>query len=315
MQKLVFIISAIIGTLCILFFSAQSPLDAQVTRNGGRGQDESVAAAAVLIEQQPPSCATPDATMVERCKQWEASILDVTLRLELALKTLGDEPSRSITVTIAHATVVGGRFLVTHNHFALSPGQQHDSQLLSLSAYHPDATPAIHQAPPHTFRVFSAGPQTLVFDFGEYGGQGAFDYMGIASAQVGTWQALGLRPGMEVAQVDWDGQNTHVDWVRVSRIDLDHGIPALELENYVAPGASGGGVFYADHHVANNWFRSVDKEFSSGTTVAERTFAALNETVLTALLTGSAVPAQATTARLSAANSPLNQTAADFGVR
>lgn len=306
MRKSIFVISSIIGALCILLFSPQSPLDVRVTRDDGRREEQTGAGPAVNADQRSTSCVTPDAASAERCKDMEASILDVTLRLELAVKNLGDKGSgKPITVIIAHATVVGGRFLVTHNHFAISPDEHNDSQLLTLSAYHADGTPAVHQAPAHTFRVFSAGEQTLVFDFGQYGGQGAFDYMRMASAQMGTWQGLGLRPGMEVAQVDWDGQTTHVDWVRVSGIELDTGIPALQLENYVAPGASGGGVFYAGHHIGNNWFRRVYRQASTAEIVGKRTVAALNETSLIPLVARATIPAQGANATLSARNLPL----------
>lgn len=130
-----------------------------------------------------------------------------------------------------------------------------------------------------------------------------------------TWQALGLRPGMEVAQLNWDGQNTHVDWVRVSRIDLDNGTPVVRLENYVAPGASGGGVFYAGHHIGNNWFRRADMQFSAGTSVKKWTFAALNETGLATLVAGNTESDWAWTAPLSTGNSLLNLAPTDVIVR
>lgn len=316
MRKLILITSAITGALCILMMSDQSPVDARPTAERGRLAQPAEAGTATGAEQKPATCSTPDAMTVERCKQLETSTLEVTLRLEMTVRQMDDKSSgKPDTVSIAHATVVGGRFLVTHNHFAHSPDEQNDSQLVTLSAYRADGTLAIRQAFPHTFHVFSAGPQTLVFDFGHYGGQGAFDYMGMASAQLGAWQTLGLRPGMEVAQVDWDGQKTHIDWVRVSSIDLDNGTPVLQLENYVAPGASGGGIFYAGYHIGNNWLREIDKEFNTGKTVGKRTVAALNDTSMIALAAGTAEPAETMTAPLPAGNLPRNLAPTDVVVR
>ena len=307
MQKLLFIIGSFIGVLFTLLFPVQSPLDAQVVTNG-YGLEREVEASKIIGGQlQTTSCAKPNITDVERCQQLEAEILDVTLRLEITVKRLNDDGSSGPSfVSVGHATVVDGRFLVTHNHFAQSPDEQYDSQLLTLSAYRADGTAAIHRAPSHTFQVFSAGPETLVFDFGQYGGQGAFDYLGLTSAQLATWQALELRPGVEVAQVDWDCQKTFIDWVQVSSIGLENGTPVLQLNNYVEPGASGGGIFYAGYHVGNNWFRDIDKQFITGRTLRRFTAAALNESDLIAFTTELAEQAPAATTSLPDGDSLLN---------
>ncbi|MFW5943111.1 MAG: hypothetical protein ACOCXI_15010, partial [Chloroflexota bacterium] len=307
--------SLFVGVLYALFFPVQWPLDARVAANG-YGPEQDVMASKVIGGQLQTTCAVPDIADLERCQQLEAAILATTLRLEITVKTLDDHGSgRPTTISIGHATVVNGRFLVTHNHFAVSPHEQHNCQLLTLSAYRADGSLALHQAPAHTFQVFITGPQTLVFDFGEYGGQGAFDYMGMASTQVGTWQALGLRPGAEVAQVNWDGQKSHIDWVQVSSIGHENGTPVLQLDNYAEPGASGGGVFFAGYHVGNNWYRDADKLFITGKTVRKWTVAALNDTSLIALATSDAESPLAATASLPDGSSLLNKATADAVVR
>lgn len=316
MQRFLLILGSFMGMLCILLFTAQSTLEARVAPNGYGIEQEVEARKVVGGQQEPASCAAPDVTAGEQCRQLEAAILDVTLRLELTIKTLDDDGSGAPTsVSVGHATVVDGRFLVTHNHFAQSPDNQQASQLLTLSAYRADGTRAIHQAPAHTFQVLTAGPQTLVFDFGQYGGQDAFDYMGMASARLVTWQALGMRPGSEVAQVNWDGQKTSIDWVQVSSIGRENGVPALQLDNYVEPGASGGGIFYAGYHVGNNWFRDVDKQFVTGRTLRKFTAAALNDTALKTLTTELSEHATAAAASLPDGGALLNLASSNTVVR
>ncbi|HSM57751.1 MAG TPA: hypothetical protein VK879_16480 [Candidatus Sulfomarinibacteraceae bacterium] len=316
MQKLLLISSLLIGVVYALLFPVQWPPDAGIATNGNGAEQEVTMNTVIGPQVQTTSCVAPSITGVERCQQLEAAILATTLRLEITLKTLHSHGSGSPTrVSVGHATVVDGRFLVTHNHFAQSPDEQQERKLLTLSAYRADGSLAIHQAPPHTFQVFMAGPQTLVFDFGQYGGQGAFDYMGMASAQLGAWQALGLRPGTEVGQVNWDGKKSHVDWVQVSSVGLENGIPVLQLDNYAEPGASGGGVFYAGHHVGNNWYRNAARLFITGKTLREWTVAALNDTNLIALTTGDTEPALTKAAPLPNGGSLLNLATADAVVR
>jgi len=178
---------------------------------------------------------------------------------------------------------MAGRYLVTHNPFSLSPENRNDGYLRKLSAYRLDGTVLIYDAPFHVFEVLIAEPQTLVFDFGEYDRQGALAYYGMASAEFGQWQALNPQPGDEVAQVNWDGRVTSVDWVRVSAIGEKNGTPVLEMDNFVEPGASGGGIFYEGYHLGNNWIRATDTEATTGQTVRQFTLAALNTADLLAL--------------------------------
>jgi hypothetical protein len=120
--------------------------------------------------------------------------------------------------------------------------------------------------------------ETLVLDFGTYrdGGTEMFTAFGLASAEPAAWGSLPIQPGMEVAQVDWDGSNTHVDWVTIEGIITDGGTPRLELDNYVEGGASGGGVFWGGYHIANNWYRATTNNANSGAVIRQYSAAALN---------------------------------------
>lgn len=269
-----------IAILAPLFFgvSADTQLTASVVpaeQAGGDLQDEM---------QALPSCAAPDATNVERCRQLEANILAVTLRVRIEeLASKAGEGYEVVDHSIGHATVMAGRYLVTHNHFSLSLEDLNDGHLRRLSAYGPDGSVIVQHAPFHVFEVHIPEPQTLVFDFGTYGREGALAYAGFASAQFADWQTLGLQSGDEVAQVTWDGRSTFVDWVRVLRTRDQDGMPALELDSYVAQGASGGGIFYQGYHVGNNWFHGSAEDAASGEVLWQFTVAALNGVNLLAL--------------------------------
>lgn len=223
------------------------------------------------------SCAAPEVSNVERCRQLEAHIQAVTLRLKIEVLTRVETGEYGVVDTsIGHATVMAGRYLVTHNHFSLSLEDLNDGNLRRLSAYSPDGSVIVQHAPFHVFEVYIPEPQTLVFDFGAYGREGALAYAGYSSAQFADWQTLGLQPGDEVAQVNWDGRSTYVQWVRVSRTRVQDGAVALELQNYVAEGASGGGIFYQGYHVGNNWFHGSAEHAMSGEVLWQFTVAALN---------------------------------------
>lgn len=234
--------------------------------------------------QASPSCAEPDAANAERCRQLVAHILAATLRLKIEVLARAEGGGYEVVdASIGHATVMAGRYLVTHNHFSLSLEDLDDGHLRRLSAYGPDGSVIVQHASFHVFDVLIPQPQMLVFDFGTYGREGALAYAGFASAQFADWQTLGLQPGDEVAQVNWDGRSTFVEWVRVSRARDQDGTPALELDSYVAQGASGGGIFYQGYHVGNNWFHGSAEHATSGEVLWQFTVAALNGEKLLAL--------------------------------
>ena len=121
--------------------------------------------------------------------------------------------------TLSHATVIGGRYLLTHNHFGLPLSQlllfnrNAAGGFTGVSVLRVDGTALLDQAPLDSFVVVEERGETLLLDFGEVAGQGIFDTLGIPSASVARGGALPLRAGMEVAPVDWDGEgHTRVYW-------------------------------------------------------------------------------------------------------
>jgi hypothetical protein len=114
--------------------------------------------------------------------------------------------------------------------------------------------------------------ELLVFAYKE---ADLFAELGFESAEFKDWGSLTLEAGMEVAQIDWDGATTRVDWTTIQEVKLEDGAPRLVLEDGAIPGASGGGIFLNGFHVANNW-RIEEQVDASGAVVDTVTTVALN---------------------------------------
>lgn len=196
------------------------------------------------------SCATPAAEMVPVCDAQEQKILASTVRLMF----LGPDP-----VNIGHGTVVGGRYVLTHNHYpSFQPGRVGDGRNAThISVALANGEFILQNVPLSSYAVVPLDPGTLLLDFQTIDGIGFFDHLGIPSAPVAVWNSFAIQPGSEVAQVNWDGETTFVQWARVSTIRDTGSTPALELENFIELGASGGGVYYAGYHIGNNWLQGM----------------------------------------------------------
>ncbi|MDJ0752141.1 MAG: hypothetical protein QNJ45_01380 [Ardenticatenaceae bacterium] len=155
---------------------------------------------------------------------------------------------------VSHGTVMAGRYLVTHNHFPFDLSQittNPTEQFKSFSLYRADGRPLIDHSPLTNIVVISEKAETLVLDFGKFGDQGFFDFLGVPSAQFAHDKKI--TAGFEVAQLNWNGQQAYIIWVKVREVLLLDGVPTIVLESTLAEGASGGGIFLNGQHVANNW--------------------------------------------------------------
>lgn len=178
-----------------------------------------------------------------------------------------------------YATIKDGRYLVSHNHYnetVFSMLQAGDpDNLLFINVY--DAKGGILlQVPAQTVTVALAEGETSVWDFGQVDGVGVFASLGLPSAQFMTGQRLALQPGMEVAQIDWDGHTSYVTWTTIEAAKDVSDIPALKLTSCIRDGASGGGLFWQGIHVGNNWSRSPECDFESAPSSAQYSFVTLN---------------------------------------
>jgi hypothetical protein len=213
------------------------------------------------------------------CATQEAQILDSVVRFALHAEFQKGQPI-DFFGSVGHATVMAGRYMVTHNHYsvdllALSP--TNTQGLTGFSLYNAAGERIVRNAPVHTFQVSAQDAQTLVLDFGpDY-----FNNLNIPSASFIAAQSAELSIGAEVAQLDWDGERAYVVWTTMARVVTQHASPHLELEHYAMMGASGGGVFWQGQHIANNWAHVTMTDPDSGAFMRAYSLAALNtETVL-----------------------------------
>ena len=111
----------------------------------------------------------------------------------------------------------------------------------------------------------------------DYGTTGYLGFMlgldGVISSDFDTYIP---GPNTEVAQVNWDGSKTLINWTRVNKPRTEDGVQVIELNNYARSGSSGGGVFWNGNHIANNWSSSRVVTYPAGETSREYSVAALN---------------------------------------
>jgi hypothetical protein len=173
---------------------------------------------------------------------------------------------------------MNGRYLVVHNHFHFDVNVFGGAfaEDIFINLYRADGQTLIQNLHPPVFRVVREEPETMLWDFGPgESGEGFFESLGVISASFKGPDQVHPKPGSEVAQVVWDGQSTGVEWVMIEEVNLDGEQPTIMLGNPLHPGASGGGVFWEGHHIANNWMRMrfID---ANGQMTREASLAALN---------------------------------------
>lgn len=222
-----------------------------------------------------PSCARPTPDLIPACDEAARRILASTVRLEFHGPSGG----------IGHATVIGGRYLVTHNHYPVTAATLNsggEGLVTAVSVYKANGDIILLKAPLSYLTVVVEEPEMLVLDFNVYSGTGFFDSLGVPSAEYNRGDSLNLIAGSEVAQIDWDGTTAHVEWAQVVMVPVGDRPARLEIDNYVEQGASGGGVFYQGVHIANNWTRQTDR-LESGEIVRQYSVVAMNTTDVLAI--------------------------------
>lgn len=212
-----------------------------------------VAPADATFETQQ-SCAQPTGKVAQACREIERRILAATVRIELQGWSVAEnESGYNIDYTVGHATVRDGGYLVTHNHFSIPlsiRSHNEESEVYTVITLSDSNGEALFKGSIADFELAWEDPETLVF---AYKGEDLFQDTGIVSAEFSDWSSVPLKAGMEVAQVDWDGMTTRVDWTTVREVNVEDGVPRLVLADSVTLGASGGGIFWRGIHIANNW--------------------------------------------------------------
>jgi hypothetical protein len=223
-----------------------------------------------------PICANPTAADAGRCRRIEALILKSTVRFVIETWTVrADEPGYHTDYSTGYGTVKNGRYLVTHNHFSgplsIRPRAGEPEAYGALTLFNSQGEPRFRGSL-SDFNLVWEDPETLVIG---HEASDFFEKLGFISAEFYDRSSVSLVAGMEVAQVDWDGTATRVDWTTVKEIGVVDGLPWLILTDEVTVGASGGGVFWQGVHIANN-SRLVVYMDESGAQIGASTKAALN---------------------------------------
>ena len=222
------------------------------------------------------ACGKPTIANANTCRLIEEQILNSTvrIRIETWVVKAGDS-GYDVHFSSGHATLKDDRYLITHNHFGVPlsirprDGEPEAYAVVTLSNSNGET---LFEGPLSDFELVWEDPETLVI---AYKGNGLFEKLCFVSAEFKDWLSVPLEAGMEVAQVDWDGTTTRVDWATVQEVNVEDGVPWLVLADDVTMGASGGGIFWQGVHVANNWFLVQQLE-ESGALIDTKTTAALN---------------------------------------
>jgi hypothetical protein len=228
---------------------------------------------------QTYSCIRPASYEVKiLCANLEADNLAVTVRIEMHAQ-YNLQGSSYTKIHPSHATILAGRYLVTHNHFKFrlnATALKGEEGYFAITLRRADGTLILDEAPLSAFKVVHQDPQTLVLEFLNAKGEGLFAAQGLPSADFINWQAITLQPGAELAQIDWNGKQAHVDWVQIDRLDLENSVPQLQVNNFARFGCSGGGVFWNGQHIGNNWARNIEEDSSTNEITRRYSIIALN---------------------------------------
>lgn len=218
------------------------------------------------------------------CAQLEAQILNATARVYFQTWVVtDDETGYEMYESVGHATVKDGRYLVTHNHteIPLSIRQRAgDPDAYTKIFLYNAAGELQHEGPLTDFSIIVEDTETLVFMHKE---NGFLASLGFTSATFRSWETLPLAAGMEVAQIDWDGERASVKWVSVTDITVEMGVPRITLAGGAMAGASGGGIFLEGTHIANNWRVKMTLD-SMENVIDQTTTAALNSQLVASVL-------------------------------
>lgn len=219
------------------------------------------------------------------CQEIEAAILGATVRITFHgwIEIENGYEVETIHGTISHATVVNGRYLLTHNHFGIPLSQVQiynryaNGGFQGISIHRLNGTAVLEYAPLDVFEVIEEKGETVLLDFGTVAGVGFFTNAGLNSAEVASSDPTTLGPGLQVAQVDWDRQgNTTVEWGQIINVYSKDGLPMALVDNFIEKGSSGGGLYLNGRLIGNNWAQITGSNSSTAGSGQGRSLVALN---------------------------------------
>lgn len=232
------------------------------------------------------SCLHPaNALEQERCKELEKSILDVTVIIEMQFQ-LYIQGHRHVQLIHSNATTMAGRYLVTHNHYDFSltvPASEGQNGYIAISLRRSDGELILDSAPLSVFTIVYEDPATLVLNFSNTQEVGLFDFDELPSVNFASWDEIQIDIGTELAQVDWNGNTPYVVWTQVNTLPQAEGVLQIQVDHFVQPGSSGGGIFLHGQHIGNNWARYTERDKFTGEVYLRTSIIALNSAALVQL--------------------------------
>jgi hypothetical protein len=229
------------------------------------------------------SCIRPTSNEMKiDCANLEANLLAVTVRIEMHAQ-YNLQGNTYTKAHPSHATIMAGRYLVTHNHFKFSlteTASGDEEGYIAISLRRADGTLILDHASLDAFTIVHADAQTLVLEFLNSQGGGLFSALGLPSANFVDWQDANLQSGIELAQIDWNGESAHVDWVQIDVLQLDDSVPQLQVNNFARFGCSGGGIFWNGQHIGNNWARNIEENTATDEITRRYSMIALNSSAI-----------------------------------
>ncbi len=237
------------------------------------------------ISMDSDSCVNP--TREEQratCTDLEAQILAATIRIELLTWEITDGQHKQL-LTESHATILDGKYLVTHNHFEHSLTEQVEEfgdkdGYSAIWLRTTDGRLILEYEALSSFTVAYDDAEILVLAFVDENGKGLFEAANLPSVEFADMESIYLDEGDELAQIDWDGETAHVDWVRVDNVNLVDNTPQIQVNNFPLEGSSGGGVFLNGIHVGINWMRNTKMNQDTGEITQRYSIIALNTAAL-----------------------------------
>lgn len=228
------------------------------------------------------SCINPQTEAQQAaCRQIEVRILESTVRIEMrGWHLTGGHRLPLINGGKSHATIVTGYYLVTHNHFMFpltEPAAEDGEGYTGISLRRMDGSLILENAPLSSINIIHKEGQTMVLEIVDQNGDNLLEGLGLPTAQIVDWKRVTWEEGMELAQIDWDGENTHIDWVLVEAVIMEGADPYLQVNDYALKGSSGGGVFLDGLHLGNVWAHNVMKDPDTGEVTRRYTMIALNQ--------------------------------------
>lgn len=210
--------------------------------------------AGYVEEQGNVSCQQPGLRFGTLCRERGERLLASTVRLEVrSWRVKRSESGYDIQSSIGHATLKDRRYLVTHNHFSIPLAVSGTGRDFVTVSVYDGMGKLLFMRPLDSFKVVVEEEETLVLEVRGEDLQETLARDGVVSADFSAEAVRDLRPGMEVGQVDWDGERTFIHWTEVEEVVMDTGTPRLVLADGIGLGASGGGVFVNGQHLATNW--------------------------------------------------------------